>query len=322
MKNETRTGLLTAVAAYGLWGVLPVFFLLLHPAGAPEIVAWRILFSLVFCLVLLAATRGFPRFREILRDRRLVSTLALAGVVIVVNWTTFIFATVTGHVVEAALGYFMNPIVTVLLGVVVLRERLRSAQWAAVGISIVAVVIIAVGYGQLPWISLLLAFSFGSYGLIKKQVGGRIDALSGLTIETLALAPLAAVTVIILAVLGSQGVGSGVVFGTAGGLQAGATVASGVITAVPLLLFAAAARRLPLSTLGLTQYLTPILQLIVGVAILHEPMTSARWVGFALIWVALVVLSVDAIRTARGSRSDATLSTLVRPSEESPRLGG
>jgi chloramphenicol-sensitive protein RarD len=294
--TSARTGILSALAAYALWGVLPVYFLLLAPSGAVEVVAWRILWSLVFCGILLAVTRGFRRFASL---PRLVGTMGLAGAFIVVNWTTFIFATLSGHVIEASLGYFINPVVTVLLGVLVLRERLRPAQWIAVGLSVVAIVVIALGYGQFPWISLLLAFSFGFYGLIKKRVGGRLGAVDGLTLETLLLSPVAVIALLV------TGATSGLVFGTAGTGQALAVIGTGVITAVPLLLFAGAARRLRLSTLGLTQYLAPILQLVVGIAVLHEPMSTGRWIGFGLIWVALAVLSVDALRASRPDRPTA-----------------
>jgi chloramphenicol-sensitive protein RarD len=310
---QARSGLLFAVGAYGLWGILPVYFLLLQPAGAVEIVAWRILWSLVFCVILLTVTRSFGRFASVLRDRRSVGTLALAGAIIVVNWTTFIFATLTGHVVEAALGYFMNPVVTVLLGVLLLRERLRVRQWVAVGISLVAIVVLAIGYGSVPWISLILAFSFGFYGFIKKKVGGRVDAISGLTMETLALAPAAAIALVVV------GLNGGLAFTTSGGGQAAAVVGTGVITAVPLLFFAAAASRLPLSTLGLTQYIAPILQLAVGVAVLHEPMSLARWVGFALIWAALAILSADALLTNRSGRPFRRSANTSRIANETPR---
>jgi len=298
-------GLGFAVAAYGMWGVLPAYFLLMAPSGPFEIVAWRILFSLVFCAVLLTATRAWPSFASLLRDRRTVLRLGAAGAFIVVNWTTFIAATLAGHVVEAALGYFINPIVTVLLGVLVLRERLRPLQWGAVGLSVVAVLVIAIGYGRPPWVSLVLAFSFGAYGLVKKQVGGRVDAVGGLTLETLWLAPVAAAT---LVVLGVTGVDGGVTFGQEGWGHTLALVGAGVITAVPLLSFAAAARRLPLSTLGLTQYLAPVLQLAFAVVLLHEPMGAARWAGFGIVWVALVVLTVDMLRAGRGERKRRRLA--------------
>lgn len=303
--SAARSGLIAALVAYALWGVLPVYFLLLAPAGAIEVVAFRILFSLVFCGILLAVTRSFRGFGVLLGDRRLVATMGGAGALIVVNWTTFIFATLTGHLVEAALGYFINPVVTVLLGVLVLGERLRAAQWAAVGVSVVAIVVIAVGYGRFPWISLVLAFSFGFYGLVKKRVGGRIGAVHGLAMETLLLSPAAAVALIVV------GATSGLVFGQHGSGQALAVVGLGVVTAVPLLLFAAAARRLPLSTIGLTQYLAPILQLVVGVAVLDEPMSPTRWIGFALIWAALILLSGDAVRHGRPQRLSANTSRIA-----------
>ncbi|ROQ37448.1 chloramphenicol-sensitive protein RarD [Frondihabitans sp. PhB188] len=314
--DTPRAGLLYAVAAYGLWGVLPVYFLLLRPSGAIEIVAFRILWSLVFCAILLAVTRSFGRFAALARDRTITGTLALAGAFIVVNWTTFIFATLTGHVVEAALGYFINPLVTVLLGVFVLREKLKPLQWVAVGVSVVAILVIAIGYGSFPWISLVLAFSFGFYGLIKKRVGGRVDAVSGLTIETLAVAIPAGIALVVV------GATSGLAFGSSGTGHVVAVVGTGVITAVPLLLFASAARRLPLSTLGLTQYIAPILQLVVGVVVLHEPMTTSRWVGFALIWVALVILSIHAVSSGRRERVSGARRlpvTTSRIANETPR---
>ncbi|WP_082486557.1 EamA family transporter RarD [Frigoribacterium sp. Leaf186] len=292
-------GLAYALGAYGLWGVLPVYFLLLAPAGPFEIVAWRVLFSLVFCGVLLVTTGALRSFVALLRQPRVVGTMGLAGAFIVVNWTVFISATLSGHVVEAALGYFINPIVTVLLGVVVLRERLRTTQWVAVGLSAVAVLVIAVGAGRPPVISLVLAFSFGLYGLVKKQVGGRVDAVGGLTLETLWIAPFAAATLIVLHV---TGLGGGVVLGTVGVGHTIATIGTGVITAVPLLLFASATRRLPLTTVGLTQYVAPVLQFVVGVVVLGEHMSLTRWVGFAIVWVASIVLTVDMVRTGRRAR--------------------
>ncbi|WP_082383633.1 EamA family transporter RarD [Frigoribacterium sp. RIT-PI-h] len=292
-------GLAYALGAYGLWGVLPVYFLLLAPAGPFEIVAWRVLFSLVFCAVLLVVAGALRSFLALLRQPRVVGTMGLAGAFIVVNWTVFISATLSGHVVEAALGYFINPIVTVLLGVVVLRERLRTTQWVAVGLSAVAVLVIAIGAGRPPSISLVLAFSFGLYGLVKKQVGGRVDAVGGLTLETLWIAPFAAVTLIVLHV---TGLGGGVVLGTVSVGHTLATIGTGVITAVPLLLFASATRRLPLTTVGLTQYVAPVLQFVVGVVVLGEHMSAARWVGFEIVWVASIVLTVDMVRAGRRSR--------------------
>lgn len=296
-----RSGLLFGVGAYLLWGAMPVYFILMRPAGSFEIVGWRVLLSLVFCAILLAVTRGFGRFRGLLRDRRAVASFALAGVLIWVNWTVYVLATTTGHVVDAALGYFINPVVTILLGVVVLRERLRPVQWAAIGISAAAVVILAVESGSPPWIALTLAASFGSYGLVKNRLG-RVDAISGLTLETAWLAPVAAVQLIVV------GGTSGLAFGSAGWFTTLMLSSAGVITAVPLLLFAASTRRLPLSMVGFLQYLTPILQLVIGVVVLHEAMTTGRWTGFVLVWIALTVLVAESLTHRRPPRTASVVA--------------
>lgn len=298
-RNEASVGVVQAVVAYGLWGLMPLLFAAMSPAGAFEIVAWRIVFGLGFCAIAILVTRSWLRTRSLFVQRRVMGVMAIAAVLIVVNWTVYVIATTTGHTVEAALGYFINPLVTIALGVVLLGDRLRPAQWTAVGISILAVVVIAVGYGQMPWISLVLAFSFGLYGLVKKRVGGTVDALSGLTIETMWLTPVAVAT---LVVLGVTGIGGGVTFGSEGLVHELVMVGAGPATAVPLLLFASSARRLSLSTLGLTQYLTPVMQLIVGVTIQHEAMSTSRWIGFGIVWIALVVLSTDSFVAARRAR--------------------
>jgi chloramphenicol-sensitive protein RarD len=273
--------------------MLPGFFLLLAPASGWEIVAFRILCSLVVCAILLAVTRGWRRIGAILRTPRLVLLIGLAAAAIYVNWQVYVLAVLGGEVVQSALGYFVNPIVTVLLGVLVLRERARPAQWVAIGISAAAIAVLVVGYGSVPWVALALALSFGFYGLIKKQVGPRVDAISGLALETAWLAPVAAVQLIITSAA------LGLAFGQHGLPHGVAMVLSGVVTAIPLLLFASAARRLPLVSLGLTQYLAPVLQLLFGVLWLREDMPPERWVGFGLVWVALAVLTVDLIVAAR-----------------------
>ncbi len=291
-----RTGLVNAVGAYVLWGVLPVYFLLMQPAGAFEIVAWRIVFSLVFCAVLLTVTRGWGPFLAIARQPKLLLFMGLAGILIYVNWQTYILGTLSGQVVEASLGYFINPIVTVLLGVLVLREKLRRMQWVAIGVAALAVLVLAFGHGTVPWIALILAFSFGTYGLVKKHVGPRVDAVSGLTLETAWLTPLA---IVLLVVVGSQG---GLVFGTVNGWHTTGMVLLGVVTAVPLLMFASATRRLPLVWVGLVQFVAPILQFALGVFVLHEDMPPERWAGFAIVWVAVVILAVDMVRASRTAR--------------------
>jgi len=290
------SGLVFSLGSYLLWGFLPVYFRLLAPTGAFEIVAYRILFSLGFCAVLLTITNGWGRLAALVRQPRILLTMAVAGVLIYVNWQVFVLAAVSGHVVEGALGYFINPIFTVLLGVIFLRERLRPAQWVAVGISAIAIVIIAVGYGAFPWIAIALTLSFGLYGFIKKRVGGHVDALSGLTLETAWLTPVAIVQLILVAI------SSGLTFTAGGPGHSVLIVLVGVATGLPLLLFAAAASRLPLIAIGLTQYLTPVLQFIFGVVFLGEAMSTTRWIGFVLVWVALIVLTVDLVRAAQGQR--------------------
>lgn len=296
IRGGTGRGILLAVLAYTIWGFLPLFFLLLAPANALEIVSWRIIFSLVFCGILLTITRSWHRLVALLRDRRIALTLLLAGVLILINWLVYVYATLNGEVVQAALGYFTNPILTVLLGVFVLRERLRPLQWVAIAVSAVAVVVIAINYGAFPWIAIALALSFGLYGLIKRRVGGRVDAVSGLTIETLWLAPVAVGQLIFV------GLTTGLTIGHVSLLQTVSMCFAGVITAVPLLLFAGAARRVPLTVIGLTQYLTPIMQLLIGVFLLHEPMPAARLIGFCIVWLALVILSIDMFRASRAGR--------------------
>lgn len=286
-----RGGLAAGVAAYALWGGLPLYFPLLAPADPVEIIAHRVVWSLLFCLVLLLATGAWQAYTAILRERGLLARLTLAAVLLALNWLVFVHGVTTGHVVDAALGYFINPLVTIALAVLVLGERLRTVQWVAVGCGVAAVVVITVGLGRLPWIALVLAASFGAYGLIKNRVGPRVAALPGLAAETTALTPVA------VAYLGwLHATGAGTFAPTLHGL---ALVGTGVLTAVPLLLFNSAARRLPLTTVGLLQYLAPVLQLAIGVLVAGEQMPPARWWGFALVWVALVVLSVDGLRHSR-----------------------
>lgn len=293
----SRSGLLYAVASYGLWGILPLYFLLLRPSGAFEVVAFRILMSLVFCVLLLTVTRAWGGFRRLLHDRRTMLFMALAAVAIYVNWQVYIFAALNGHVLEGSLGYFINPLVTVLLGVLVLRERVRPAQWAALLLAFVAIVVIVVGYGSFPWIALVLAFSFGAYGLIKRIVGPKVDAVGGLTLETAWLAPVAVAQLVLVGTIGG-----GVQFGQHGAFHVAMLLLAGVATTVPLLLFAAGARRLPLVALGMAQFLAPVLQFLVGWLLLHEQMPAERWIGFALVWIALVVLMTDMIVAAKPPR--------------------
>ncbi len=300
--GHRRGGLAYAIGAYGLWGIMPVYFIALAPSGPVEIVAWRIVLSLIFCAVLLTVTRGWRAFAAIAQNPRLTIAMALAGALILVNWLTYVYATLSGQVVETALGYFINPVVTVLLGVFVFAERLRPLQWVSVGLVAVAVLVIGVGYGSVPWIALILAVTFAIYGLVKKKVGGQVDAVAGLTLET---AWLTVPAIVALAVIASTG---GITLGANGALHTVLLASAGIITAVPLLLFAAAARRLPLSWIGLAQYLAPVLQFAIGVFVLGEDMPPERWFGFALVWVAIIVLTIDMFLSARSRRASRKLT--------------
>lgn len=289
--DERRLGVLSGLAAYSMWGLFPLYFPLLEPAGGVEIVAHRIVWSVVFVALLLTAVRRWGLVRAAVTDRRTVLVLAGASVLIAANWLIFVYGVNSGHVVETSLGYFINPLVSVLLGVVVFGERLRRLQWVAVAIAAVAVAVLTVDYGRPPWIALGLAASFGLYGLMKKVV--RVEAAPGLFLET------AVMTLPAIALLGFLHADGSGTFGDAGGGHALLLVSSGIATAVPLLLFAAAARRIPLSAIGLLQYVTPLMQLSVGVFVYGEPMPPARLAGFAIVWVALAVFTADLLRHAR-----------------------
>ena len=290
----SRHGLLLGFAAYGIWGFFPLYWRLLAEATPLEILAHRVVWSVVFVAILLAARRRWRTVRELTGQPRKLAGVSLAAVLIGVNWLTFIYGVASEQVVEVSLGYFVTPLIAVGLGVVVLNERLRAAQWVAVGISALAVIVLTVDYGRLPWIALSLAVSFGLYGLVKKRLA--LPALEGLLVESAVLAPLA---LVYLGWLTTRGMPT---FGHAGlGLTA-LLVVAGPVTAVPLLLFAGAANRIPLSILGVLQYLAPILHLAIGVLLFHEPMPAARLAGFELVWLALAVFSFDGIRTTRRSR--------------------
>lgn len=293
VSRDTTAGMLFGIGAYVLWGLLPLYFFILMPAGAVEIVANRVVWSLLFCALLITVTRAWGVLGTALKDRRVFGSLALAAFLIAVNWLTYTYGVTTGQAVETSLGYFINPLVSVLLGVLVLKERLRPLQWTAVGVGFVAVGVLTYSYGKLPWIALTLAFSFGLYGFVKNRVGSRVDAITSLSVETMVLAPLAAVAMVVLAGNGSSTLTS------QGAGHFWLLLASGVITAVPLLFFGASARRLPMTTIGLLQYFAPVLQFLVALLVFREAMTAERWIGFGVVWLALLLLTVDMLRTAR-----------------------
>jgi chloramphenicol-sensitive protein RarD len=289
--GERRTGLLNGFAAYGMWGLVPLFWPLLKPAGAMEILAHRMVWSLVFVAVALAFVRRWAWAGELLRQPRRLGLVVVAAAVITVNWGVYIWSVNSGHVVEASLGYFINPLVTIAMGVLILKERLRPAQWVAVGVGFASVIVLGIGYGRPPWISLTLAFSFATYGLVKKKVN--LGGVESLTAET-AVQFLPALGYLLW--LTAHGESS---FSTEGAGHAVLLASTGVVTALPLVCFGAAAIRVPLSTLGLLQYLAPVFQFLLGILYFHEAMPPERWAGFALVWLALAVLTWDALRTAR-----------------------
>ncbi len=291
-----RAGVASGLTAYVLWGLFPLYWGFLEPATPAEVLAARVVFSLASLALLVTAVGQWGIVRAVLADRRRLMILAVAAVVVSVNWGVFIWSVDNGHVVDASLGYFINPLVSIALGVVVLRERLRSLQWLAVAIAAVAVVYATVSLGRLPWIALVLAFSFGVYGLAKKLAG--VDAIASLTVEMVLLAPIA------LAYIGWLWTRDELAFGSYGWGHALLMVGAGPVTALPLLFFGFAAHRVPLSVLGPLQYVAPSLQLIIGVWVFGEPMSPQRWLAFVGVWIALVVFTVDALRNSRSRQPD------------------
>lgn len=287
-------GIALGLGAYFIWGLLPLYFALLAPAQGVEIVAARVVFSLIFCGILITVTRSWADVKYIVSDPRSMRNLFGASLLIATNWLLYVFAVMSHHSLEASLGYFINPIIPVLLGVIFLHEKLRRAQWAAVALGFLAVVVLTVGYGKLPIVSLGLALTFGIYGYLKNGLRKGTTAVASLTMETVFLTPIALVALI----LPAAGIGVAV-FGRPTLFHEGAghfwlMALSGIVTAVPLILFGAAASRLPLSVVGMLQYVAPVMQFLVGWLIFHEEMPPARWAGFGLIWLALIVLMVDA----------------------------
>lgn len=291
-----RRGLTYGMAAYGVWGIFPILMAMLVPAGALEIVAWRALSSLIVCVLIVAVVRAWRRLWEILKDRALMWRLTLASILIAINWGVMIYGVLTDRVAHAALGYYINPLLTVALSVVFLGERLRKLQWVAILVGAIAVAVVAIDMGSIPWISLSLAASFALYSYIKKAVGGRVDALSGLTIETAVIAPAA---VLLIAWLTARGDATLFVRGLEGlgPVHDALLLATGTWTAGALLLFAAGARRLPLNVIGLLQYIAPTMQFALAVWYFQEPMPGARWIGFVFVWIAVVLISIDSWRS-------------------------
>jgi chloramphenicol-sensitive protein RarD len=290
-KAKVRSlGLLFGVSAYTLWGLFPIYWLLLKPASALEIVSHRAVWTLVFCFIVLWLTKTLSSTLALLKRPKIVAGLFLSSILISVNWIIYIYAATSNHVVEAALGYYINPIVVIATGVIVLKEKMRPLQWASLGVATLGVAVLTIDYGRLPWIALGLGLSWGSYGLVKKKLG--LGALEGLSIETL-ISSGAYLAYLIW--LGNQGQGQ---FGLSWGITL-LCISAGAVTAIPLLLFNGATNRLPLTLVGLLQYITPTLQFSIGVWYFKEDMPAARWTGFLIIWVALITLAVDLVKSGR-----------------------
>ncbi|MFE5737332.1 EamA family transporter RarD [Streptomyces celluloflavus] len=294
-RSDQRTGLAYGFAAYTMWGLLPLYWHLLAAASPSEILAHRMAWSLPVAVVILAVLRRWSWIGPLLRQPRRLALILVCAVVISANWFLYIWAVNSGHVLEASLGYFINPLVSIAFGVLVLRERLRPMQWTAVGVGTLAVVVMTLAYGKVPWISLGLALSFATYGLVKKGI--KLDGIEGFSAET-ALQVLPALGFLIF--LGTRGESA---FASGGMGQALLLAGCGIATALPLICFGASAVRLPLTTIGMMQYLAPTFQFILGLTVFHEAMPAERWAGFALVWLALVVLTWDALRTARRGRA-------------------
>jgi chloramphenicol-sensitive protein RarD len=290
-KAKVRSlGLLYGVSAYTLWGLFPIYWPLLKPANPLEIVSHRAVWTLVFCFIILALTKTLKSTLSLLKRPKIVAGLFLGSILISINWIIYIYAANNEHVVEASLGYYINPIVVIATGVIVLKEKMRPLQWTAVGIATLGVAVLTIDYGRLPWIALGLALSWGSYGLVKKQLG--LGALEGLSIETLLSSGF---YLAYLIWLGNSGEG----YFTYSLTLTLLLIGGGAVTAIPLLLFNGSTNRLPLTLIGLLQYITPTIQFCIGVWYYNEDMSTARWVGFLIIWVALMSLAIDLVKSSR-----------------------
>jgi len=289
--SERRAGLIQGVLAYGLWGVVPIYWKFLTHVNAVELIAHRALWGLVTFVAIAALAGQWTALRTALRDWRLVGTMAASSALLALNWGVFVAATIHGYLLEASLGYFINPLISVALGTLVLRERMRRLQWLAIACAAVGVGLLTWRAGRVPWVSLVLAITFGLYGLVRKTA--RVDAMVGSAIETIVLAPIALVYIIVI------GGGAAVT----GDMKTFALLAgTGVITAVPLVLFTSAARRLPLSTVGFLQYLAPTGQFLLAVLAFGEPLAHDRLIAFVFIWTGLAVFTVDLVRSTPKSR--------------------
>ena len=294
--KETRAGLGYGIGAYLIWGAFPLFFTLIAAVNPFEVVSWRVITTLIVCALIVTATRRWKLVAGVLKSPKTFGLFALSSILLYANWQIFVIGVVTGHVLETALGYFINPLFTILFGVIFWREKLSRLQWIAVTIAGAGVLYSAISYGRFPWIALGLALSFGLYGVVHQRIE-QVDGVTGLTVETFVSVPIGIVQ---LAVVGSvAGLGA---FSHGGGTTA-LVLVSGLLTAIPLIMFGEAARRLPLTYVGFLQFLTPILGFLFGYFVMHEELPIGRWVGFIAVWIALVFLITDMIIRLRRAPS-------------------
>jgi len=291
-KSESSVGLLYGLSAYLIWGSFPLIIAAASFANPFEVVVWRVVFGFIFAALLVSIVGGWKDIVQIVKSAQRLKWVAVASLMIYINWVVYVVAVATGNVIESSLGYFINPLVTVLFAVLLLKEKLRPMQWVALGIGATAVVILTFDYGRLPFIAIALAVSFGIYSLAKNKVGKKVPALQSFTIESGLVVPVALVQLWLVSQSAQIMIFSGLV-------ETSILVGFGILTAIPLILFGAAASRVPLSTIGFIQYLTPTIQFSIGFFVFGEPMPGVRWVGFALVWVSLAILTFDALRRKR-----------------------
>jgi chloramphenicol-sensitive protein RarD len=288
-RSLNTLGLGFGAGAYLIWGSFPLLIQLSKFASPFETVVWRVVFGFLFAALLVTLTKTWGQILALVKTPKKLVWVAVAAIFIFINWQVYVVAVVTGNVIETSLGYFINPLVTVMFAVFLLKEKLRRMQWVALSVGFIAVVVLTVDYGRPPWIAIILALSFGTYSLAKNRVGRNIGALQSFTIESATVLPIAIIQLIVVASLGP-------VMLLTGPMEAAVLIGFGIMTAVPLILFGAAASRIPLSMIGFIQYLTPVLQFAAGYFILGEEMPPVRWIGFGLVWVSLAILTADALR--------------------------
>lgn len=291
-RSQGATGLGFGILAYLIWGSFPLIINASEFANPLETVVWRVVFGFLFAALLVSITLAWKPIVELLKSPKKLAWIAVAALFIFINWETYVIAVATENTIETSLGYFINPLITILFAVVILKEKLRRMQWVALGIGLGAVIVLTFDYGRPPWIALILAFSFATYSLAKNKVGKSIPALQSFTIESAIVLPVVLIQLAVVISMGPIMIFTGV-------FETTVLVGFGILTAIPLILFGAAASRIPLSSLGFIQYLTPTMQFLIAYFILQEPMPAARWVGFGLVWVSLVVLTTDALRHRR-----------------------